>query len=413
MRATAGEGCTDHLAWGSTVKDTELNGLLGYLESAKAELIEAVSDLARIESPSRVPESQGGVQELLTGWLERLGFRVRIVPGKSTGGHLMAVPTRRMRGASYQMLIGHTDTVWDLGTLENMPVEFDEENAVLRGPGVFDMKTGLVQAVFALRALRYVGLWPTVTPVFFLNSDEEIGSPESEVHIARLAKRASRALVLEPALGSEGHLKTTRRGTGEVNIRIVGKASHAGLAPSEGASAVQELSHVIQALHALTDHDRGVGVNVGEVRGGVRPNVVAPEAHAVVDLRVNTMEDARWLEEQIRGLSATTPGTRLEITGGVSRAPMEATPRNEVLWQAAKQAGERLGLELEGSLSGGASDGNITSQFTATLDGLGPVGDGAHAEHEFVATDRLVERTALLALVLLLPRMEDTQAQTK
>ncbi|GMR13200.1 MAG: M20 family metallopeptidase [Gemmatimonadota bacterium] len=391
------------------MSDTELEGLLGYLESAKAELIEAVSELARIESPSRAPEAQQGVQELLTGWLERLGFSVRHVSGKATGGHLMAVPARRMRGVPFQMLIGHTDTVWDLGTLENMPVEFDEEHAVLRGPGVFDMKTGLVQAVFALRALRYVGLWPTVTPVFFLNSDEEIGSPESEVHIARLAKRADRALVLEPALGPDGHLKTTRRGTGEVSIKIVGKASHAGLAPTEGASAIEELSHVIQALHALADHDRGVGVNVGEVRGGVRPNVVAPDAHAVVDLRVDTMEDARLLEEQIHGLRATTPGTRLEITGGVSRAPMEATPRNQVLWQAAREAGERLGLELEGSLSGGASDGNITSQFTATLDGLGPIGDGAHAAHEFVAADRLVERTALLALVLLLPKLEETQ----
>jgi len=389
------------------VRDTELKSLLGYLESGKTELIEALQALAGIESPSRVPESQRGVQEMLATWLERLGFRVRYVPGKETGGHLMAVPVRRMRGAPYQMLIGHTDTVWALGTLRTMPLELDEERAVLRGPGVFDMKSGLVQAVFALRALRYVGLWPTVTPVFFLNSDEEIGSPESEEHIARLAKRASRALVLEPALGPEGDLKTTRRGTGQVDITVVGKASHAGLAPKEGASAIQELSHVIQALHALSDHDRGIGVNVGEVRGGVRPNVVAPEAHAVVDLRVNTMEDASWLEEQIAGLQSTTPGTSLEITGGVSRAPMEATPRNQELWRAAREAGERLGLELKGSLSGGASDGNVTSQFTATLNGLGPVGDGAHADHEFVAVDRLVERTALLALILMLPRSDE------
>jgi glutamate carboxypeptidase len=407
MKVTAGEGSIDHPTRGQSVRDTELKGLLSYLESAKPELIKAVSSLARIESPSRVPESQRSVQELLTGWLERLGFLVRHVSGEATGGHLMAVPAHRMRGASFQMLIGHTDTVWALGTLDDMPVEVDEERGILRGPGVFDMKTGLVQAVFALRALRYVGLWPTVTPVFFLNSDEEIGSPESEVHIARLAKRANRALVLEPALGPDGHLKTTRRGTGEVNIKIVGKASHAGLAPTEGASAIEELSHVIQALHAFTDHDRGVGVNVGEVRGGVRPNVVAPEAHAVVDLRVDTMEDARLLEERIHGLRATTPGTRLEITGGVDRAPMEATPRNQALWRAARESGERLGLELVGSLSGGASDGNITSQFTATLDGLGPVGDGAHADHEFVALDSLVERTALLALVLLLPKLEE------
>ena len=389
------------------MRELELERLVGYLESGKDELVDAVCQLARAESPSLVPESQGGVQLLLTGWLERLGFRVKHVAGHATGGHLLAMPSRRRRGAPFQMLLGHTDTVWALGTLETMPVELDEAEEVLRGPGVFDMKAGLVQALFALRALRYVGLWPTITPVFFLNSDEEIGSPESEGHIERLARRASRALVLEPALGPDGKLKTTRRGTGQFDITVVGKASHAGLAPLEGASAIEELAHVIRALHALTDHDRGIGVNVGQVSGGVRPNVVAPEAHAVVDVRVSTMDDARWLEEQIRGLEPVTPGTRLEIRGAVTRGPMEATPRNQALWTAAKEAGERLDLNLEDALSGGASDGNITSQFTATLDGLGPVGDGAHAAHEFVAVDRLVERTALLALVLMLPRIDE------
>ena len=389
------------------MRELELERLVGYLESGKEELVDAVCQLARAESPSLVPESQGGVQLLLTDWLERLGFRVKHVAGQATGGHLLAMPSRRRRGAPFQMLLGHTDTVWALGTLETMPVELDEADEVLRGPGVFDMKAGLVQALFALRALRYVGLWPTITPVFFLNSDEEIGSPEAESHIERLAKRASRALVLEPALGPDGKLKTTRRGTGQFDITVVGKASHSGLAPLEGASAIEELAHVISALHALTDHDRGIGVNVGQVSGGVRPNVVAPEAHAVVDVRVNTMDDARWLEEQIRGLEPVTPGTRLEIRGAVTRGPMEATPRNQALWMAAKEAGERLNLKLEGALSGGASDGNITSQFTATLDGLGPVGDGAHAAHEFVAVDRLVERTALFALVLMLPRIDE------
>lgn len=388
------------------MRDRELQRLVGYLEAGREELVDSVRRLAEVESPSRVPESQRPVQELLTGWLERLGFRVRYLRGRATGGHVLAVPGQRRKGGAFQMLLGHTDTVWSLGTLETMPVEVDEVEGVLRGPGAFDMKAGIVQAVFALRALRYVGLWPTVAPVFFLNSDEEIGSPESEGPIKRLAKRADRALVLEPALGVEGKLKTARRGTGQFEVTVVGKAAHAGLAPLEGVSAIEELAHVIQSLHALTDHERGIGVNVGEVRGGVRPNVVAPEAHAVVDVRVNTLDDARWLEDRIRALEPKTPGTRLEIRGAVSRAPMEATPRNRSLFEAAREAGTRLGLSLEGSLSGGASDGNITSRFTATLDGLGPVGDGAHAAHEHVRLDRLVERSALLALILMLPRIE-------
>jgi glutamate carboxypeptidase len=288
-----------------------------------------------------------------------------------------------------------------VGTLEEMPVE--REGDRLRGPGVFDMKAGLVQMVHALEALRALELEPAVTPVALINSDEEIGSPESERWVRRLARRAERALVLEPALGPVGRLKTARKGTGHFEIEIVGRGSHAGLDPGAGASAIQELSHVIQALHGLTDAEAGVSVNVGEISGGVRPNVVAPRARAVVDVRVPDRERARALEEAIRSLEARTPGTRLDIRGSMGREPMERTDRNRRLWEEARRLGELLEMELEEGTSGGASDANLTSRFTATLDGLGPVGGGAHADHEFVEIDELPARTALLALLLLLP----------
>lgn len=362
------------------------------------ELLEA---LVLAESPSTDPASQEPVFDLLVERLDPLGFEVRRHMGERTGGQIEARPSGGDPGRPVQLVLGHVDTVWPHGTLETMPLVV--EDGILRGPGSFDMKGGLAQLVLALQALRVVGEEPELAPVVFVNSDEEIGSPESEGRIRTLAQEARRAIVLEPALGLDGRIKTSRRGTGRFEIRVVGKGAHAGLAPEEGASAIQELSHVIQRLHELTDRERGVEVTVGQVRGGVRPNVVAPEASAVVDVRVRAAEDGAWIEERIHGLTARTPGTRLEIEGAVGRAPLEPTPRNQALWRAVKEAGRELGLELEQGMSGGASDGNLTSEYTATIDGLGCVGDGAHAQHEFVDLDRTVERAALLARVLLLP----------
>ncbi len=386
------------------VDEAEARELLAWLRGRREDMVAFLEDLVLAESPSTDPGAQAAAQALLTDALESVGFRVRHVPGRETGGHLYARPRERERGAPVQLLLGHTDTVWSRGAVERMPVEVDD--GVMRGPGVFDMKGGLVEIVFALRALRELGLETPVTPVVFVNSDEEIGSPESTRHVRRLARHASRTLVLEPALGAEGRLKTTRRGTGNFEIRVVGRSAHTGLAPEEGASAIQELAHVIHALHSLTDPERGIGVNVGRIEGGARANVVAADARAVVDVRVETLEDGRGVEERIRALESITPGTRIEVEGGVDRPPMEATPRNRTLWLAAREAGRALGLELEEGMSGGASDGNTTSLYTATLDGLGPVGGGAHATHEHVVVDSLPERAALLALLLRLPELQ-------
>lgn len=390
------------------VDEAAAREVLAWLRERRGEMVTFLEGLVLAESPSTDPGAQAAPRALLTGALESLGFQVRHLRGRTTGGHLYARPRERERGAPVQLLLGHSDTVWSRGAVERMPVEV--EDGVMRGPGVFDMKGGLVEIVFALKALRELELHTPLTPVVFVNSDEEIGSPESTRHVRRLARRASRSLVLEPALGPEGRLKTSRRGTGNFEIRVVGRSAHTGLAPEEGASAIEELAHVIHALHALSDPERGIGINVGRVEGGARANVVAAEARAVVDVRVETVEDGRRVEERIRALEPITPGTRIEVEGAVDRPPMEATPRNRVLWLAAREAGRALGLELQEGMSGGASDGNTTSLYTATLDGLGPVGGGAHAAHEHVVVDSLPERAALLALLLRLPELDTAEA---
>ncbi|NNF59175.1 MAG: M20 family metallopeptidase [Rhodothermaceae bacterium] len=357
--------------------------------------------LVEIESPSTEPQRQLACLDVLATELDRLGFACRHLLGRTTGGQLYARPAPRSKAQPVQLLLGHADTVWPAGTLQSMPLV--EREGRLHGPGVFDMKGGLTQMLLALDTLDALGLDPPATPVVFVNTDEEIGSFESMHWVERLARCAARTFVVEPALGLDGRLKTARKGVGKFRVVVQGRASHAGLDPEGGASAILELSHVIQALHALNDPARGISVNVGMIEGGQRPNVVAPESRAVVDVRVPTVEDARAIEDHILGLQAITPGALLSITGRVGRPPLERTPRNRRLWHQAKEAAALLGIPLDEGMAGGGSDGNTTSLYTATLDGLGAVGDGAHAIHEFAFLDRIPERAALLALLLLAP----------
>jgi len=373
--------------------------LLACLREQQEPMADLLRRLSLIESPSTDAAAQQPVFDLLAQRLDALGYRVRRLPGRRTGGVLFARPLARWQAAPLQLLLGHSDTVWPHGTLATMPVTRDGNR--LSGPGVFDMKGGLVVMVYALQALHALGLQPAVTPVVLVNSDEEIGSPESTRHIQRLAQAVQRVFVLEPGFGPQGKLKTARKGVLRFDVLVQGKAAHAGLAPQEGVSAILELAHVIQQLHALNDWERGVSVNVGQISGGTRPNVVAHEAQAVVDVRVPTVADAGRISAAILGLRATLPGAVVTVERVSASLPLEPTERNQRLWQLAQDAGRLLGLELESVAVGGASDGNTTSQFTATLDGLGPIGDGAHAIHEHVLVDRLPERAALLALLLL------------
>ena len=382
--------------------------VLEHLQSKQAILVELLKTMTEAESPSDVPGAQLEIREIIAEQFERLGYSVKRIPGHTSGGMLHARPADQAQTRPAQLLLGHYDTVWPLGTLKDMPFEHDGD--VVRGPGVYDMKGGVAQALLAIDALQHFSIRPEVVPHIFLNSDEEVGSRESRRYIESLAPLMNRVFVLEPSLGPAGRLKTARKGIARFTVTVRGEAAHAGLDPGAGASAILELSHVIQSLFKLNDFDRGITVNVGTIDGGLRPNVVAPESQAVVDVRVESKEDGDRVEEAILGLEPAIEGTSLVIEGGFGRPAMERTPQNRQLWRLARTLGDELGLQLEEGLAGGGSDGNFTSLYTATLDGLGAVGDGAHARHEHLRLGRTIEHAALLTLLLMAPPLESEGA---
>ncbi|MDJ0725417.1 MAG: M20 family metallopeptidase [Prochloraceae cyanobacterium] len=375
--------------------------LLDYLHRRRSAMISLLEKLVLAESPSLVPAAQTEVLALLDRALQKRNYRVRHLRGRETGGHLLAIPGDRRKNVPFQLLLGHCDTVWPLGTLTTMPLKVKQGK--IYGPGVYDMKAGLVITIFALEALLALDIEPEVAPVILINSDEEIGSRSSRIQIERLARRADRAFVMEPSLGPAGKLKTQRKGVGRFTIRVIGKAAHAGLEPEKGASAILELAAIVQKLFSFNDAEKGITINVGTIDGGIRPNVIAPESKAVVDVRVLRQEDAREIEQKIFSIEPSIPGTQIFVEGGIGREPMEKTPGNQQLWQLARSAASELGIEIEQGTAGGGSDGNTTSLWTPTLDGLGAVGDRAHAPGEFVYLDPTIERSALLARLLLEP----------
>jgi len=360
--------------------------------------------LASVETPSDEPSTQRDALDMIASAAQAAGMRCRRFQGRHSGGTLIA-RWPATPGTPLQLLIGHCDTVWPVGTLETMPVRID--GTIMRGPGVFDMKGGITQMLFALALLRELDLEPPVRPVMLINSDEEIGTRDTHGTLRRMAALADRAFVLEPSLAPDGRLKTARKGVAQYQITVHGKAAHAGLNPEEGISAILELSYVVQQLHALNDPASGVTVNVGTIDGGTRPNVVAPTSTAQVDVRIPGHEEARRIDAAVRGLRPTREGVRLEIDRTEGRAPMEFTSGGRRLWQAASRIATAMEFELDHGRAGGGSDGNITSQFTPTLDGLGAVGDGAHSAHEHVDLRHMPQRTALLAGLLLEPALGD------
>jgi glutamate carboxypeptidase len=291
------------------------------------------------------------------------------------------------------------DTVWEVGALREMPFRIVEGRA--HGPGVFDMKAGLVQVLYAIRALKETGRRPAARVVVLINSDEEVGSNSSRALIEEQARRSRAVFVLEPAIGPDGRLKTFRKGVGVFQIRVHGRAAHAGLDPGSGVSAIEELARQIQALHRMTDPARGITVNVGTVQGGTRSNVIAAEAQAEIDLRVSTLSDAREMESKILNLRPYLDGAEILVTGGVDRPPLERSAGVQALYQKARGLAEELGFELGEGSAGGGSDGNFTAALgIPTLDGLGAVGDGAHASHEHTLVSEMPRRAALLARLL-------------
>jgi glutamate carboxypeptidase len=368
--------------------------LLQVCDANASSIVQTIETLVRLESPSTDKAAVDRCGTILAGMLRRAGAEVDALAQRERGDHLVA----RIPGAGQPvMLLGHFDTVWPVGTLERMPCRRDGDR--LYGPGTFDMKAGIALGIAALSALSAVrARHPSI--VMMLTTDEEIGSHTSRAAIEAEARRCRAVLVLEPALPG-GALKTARKGCGEFELIVHGVAAHAGLDPGKGASAIHELAAQIAAIERLQDLPRGISVNVGLISGGSRANVVAEEARAVVDARAPTREAADGIERAIRALQPARPGTRLTINGGFERPPMERTAASRELFARARAVASSLGQELEEGSAGGGSDGNFTAALgIPTLDGLGAIGDGAHAAHEHVDISSLSWRAALLAGLL-------------
>jgi glutamate carboxypeptidase len=358
-----------------------------------------IRQFVECESPSDHPAAVNRFVELVSDTLAPMA-RVKTHAGGRFGRHLVCdvrLPGRKKSGQI--LVLGHADTVWPLGTLRSMP--FRAADGRLWGPGVLDMKAGIAFFVFAVRALRELEMPAPSKVLLQLNSDEEVGSPSSRPLTEKNAAASKAVLVLEPGTGLEGKLKTARKGVGDFIIAVRGKASHAGLDFPSGASAVVELARQIGLIAGFTDLARGVTVNPGVIAGGTRANVVAAEARAEVDIRVPKLRDAAGLEKKFRALRPFDERCSLEVRGGLNRPPMERSAGIVQLFRRARKLARELGIEVEESLAGGASDGNFTAALgIPTLDGLGGVGEGAHAVHESILVDRIADRTALIAKLL-------------
>ncbi len=367
------------------------------LHTLTAQLPEMVATLRRYvehESPSAAPEAIAALASLVA--LDFAPLNPRIRQHKFPGlGPALQVDFAAPRRAPRILLLGHTDTVFPSGTLQAMP--WRENGPRLYGPGIFDMKAGIVQALFALRALAARGPLPCRVTLLLV-PDEEIGSPASHPLTRRLAQAAKAVLVLEPAAGPDGACKTARKGVARYTLRVHGHATHAGLDFERGASAIVEAAHQVLAISELSRPATGLTLNPGLISGGSRSNVVAAHAEVVVDLRFRTASQATRADAALHRLRPRDPRCRLELHGGVERPPFERSRETVRLYRLASHCAAQLGFSLGEASVGGGSDGNITASLgIPTLDGLGAVGDHAHSPNEFVLARQLPRRAALLA----------------
>ncbi len=400
--------------------------LLTYCQSELEPMLRCLGQAVEIESPSGSKRDVDRLASFFANQFKRHNGKVRVL-GHATAGsavcaefwgnsvaalyeHRAITAVQPLRASSDRrhrrlitrsvkpiLLLGHLDTVWDLGTLSRMP--FRIRNGRAYGPGILDMKSGIVCGLWAIRTLRALKLRPHGPVRFFLNSDEEVSSIAFRTEILAEAKRAKAVLVLEPAAAG-GALKTARKGVGEFRITVHGRSAHAGVNPASGVNAISELARQLLRIENFARAGRGLTLNVGVIEGGTRSNVIPERASAAVDVRIPRLRDREMIERKVYGLKPIHPEAHLEITGGINRPPMERV-RAVALFRQARELGRELGMELQEAFTGGGSDGNFTASLgIPTLDGLGGVGDGAHALHEHVVIRELPHRAALLAALL-------------
>jgi glutamate carboxypeptidase len=368
---------------------------LAYFEERRDQIVSAIRELVEIESPSDNKAAVDHLSETVAQKFAALGGQIRIHRATDFGDHLQ-VDLEGKSGGKPMLLLGHYDTVYPLGTLASMPCRVVDNQ--LTGPGVLDMKSGIALMLHSLAALQEWGGSLPRPITILLVSDEEVGSDSSRAITESLAKKAAAVLVLEPSYGFEGAVKTARKGVGEYMVKVTGRASHAGLDFQKGVNAILELARQIEKVSSFTDLKKGLTVNVGIVSGGSRTNVVPAEATAQVDVRIARLKDAAVIDKKMRGLHAFNRKCKLEITGGINRPPMERTAGVAALYTKAVAIAGELGWKLGEAAVGGGSDGNFTAGLgIPTLDGLGGVGDGAHASHEHILIPELPRRAALVA----------------
>jgi glutamate carboxypeptidase len=368
---------------------------LEYLVTQRHYMLDTLEDWVNHDSPTFAKSSVDALGRQMADAFAELGASVEIQPQSKYGDHYRIAWGQ---GIGQILLLAHFDTVWPVGEVDQRPFGVQDRKAT--GPGVNDMKSGIVIGLYALRALAEAGQMPTHRLVYLLTSDEEIGSPTSRTFIEAEAQRSDYVLVLEPSRG--GALTTWRKGVGRFTLEVNGVASHSGVDPEKGVSAIEEMAHQILTLHAMSDLARGTTVNVGILEGGSRVNVVAGSAQAELDLRVMTTVEGERMEKAILSLTPKLKGTTIQVKGNINRPPFEESVAGLAVYERARVCGARLGLDLKKSGSGGGSDGNFTAALGApTLDGLGAVGGGSHALSEYVLIDSLPQRAALLAELVL------------
>jgi glutamate carboxypeptidase len=354
-----------------------------------------VRDLVRQESPSEDRSAVNAANAMVEHIARNLGGRVKRNRQKNFGDVLELHFGSSRSSRKPILLLGHLDTVWPLGTLKTMP--WREADGRYWGPGVLDMKAGVIMALTALSTLHELKLTRPVT--LLLNSEEEVGSPVSRAITERLALQSAAVFVLEPAQGLA--YKTARKGVGQYNVEVTGIGAHSGVDFERGHSAVLELAKLVQTISNFTNLERKLTVNCGVIAGGTRSNVIASQAHAEVDVRIAKAGDAAHIEKLFRSLKVSDPHCKLTITGGINRPPMERKAGTIALFKKARGFAAELGFKLDEAATGGGSDGNFTAALgIPTLDGMGAVGGGAHAAHESVVIEHLVPRTALLAAMI-------------
>jgi glutamate carboxypeptidase len=382
------------------IRNRTMSVLLNHFTARQATILKSIRELVERETKSREAARLDEIARFVAGQLREIGGQIELIPQPGYGTHLRAGFSFDHALAEPRVLvIGHLDTVWPVGTLERLPFRVTPEGRA-HGPGIFDMKSGIVCAIEALRVIAAERLTTKRPLTLLLTCDEEIGSKTSRSLVEEEAKNAAAALVLEPPAPG-GIVKTGRKGIGEFTVRALGRAAHAGLDPERGVNAIVELAHQTLRLAALNDYERGITVSVGLINGGTAMNVIPAEASAKVDVRYWTQEDGEMIVNSIRGLAPALPRAQLEVTGGINRPPMPRSDENIALYEQARALAAEIGFELNETIVGGGSDGNFTAAMgVPTLDGLGVDGAGAHADHEHIIIDDIPRRAALLTRLM-------------